>query len=131
LIALDTNVLVRFLVEDDPAQSRRAKALLQKAIDASETCFVSDVVVCETVWVLGTSYKVSRKEIGNILGQLLRAQHLAFPSAERLGRALGAYESGRGDFADYLIREWAGDAGCTTVATFDGDLLKESGFTAP
>jgi predicted nucleic-acid-binding protein len=131
VIALDTNVLVRFLVEDDPAQNQRAKALLQKAIDAAETCFVSDVVVCEIVWVLGTSYKVGRKEIGHILGQLLRAQHLAFPSVERLGRALSAYESGRGDFADYLIREWAGEADCTIVATFDGKLLREPGFTAP
>jgi predicted nucleic-acid-binding protein len=131
VIALDTNILVRFLVEDDPAQSRRAKALLQKAIDGAETCFVSDVVVCEIVWVLGTSYKVGRKEIGHNLGQLLRAQHLAFLSAERLGRALGAYESGRGDFADYLIREWAEEAGCEAVATFDGTLLRERGFAAP
>lgn len=131
MIALDTNVLIRFLVEDDPAQSRRARALVQKAIDASEPCFVSDVVVCEIVWVLGTSYKVGRKEIGRILDRLLRAQHLAFPAVERLFRALSAYESGRGDFADYLIRQWAGEAGCRTVATFDRDLLSETGFTSP
>jgi len=131
VIALDTNVLVRFLVEDDPAQGRRAKALLQKAIDADEPCFVSDVVVCEVVWVLGTSYRVGRTEIGAILGQLLRARHLAFPSSERLARALAAYEAGRGDFADYLIREWAREGGCEAVMTFDGDLLKEAGFAAP
>ena len=131
MIALDTNILVRFLVEDDPAQSRRAKALIEKAIHGAETCFVSDVVVCEIVWVLGTSYKVRRKEIGHLLGQLLRAQHLTFPAVDRLMRSLGAYESGGGDFADYLIREWARDAGCEAVATFDGPLLREPGFVAP
>jgi len=131
VIALDTNVLVRFLVEDDPAQCRRAQALLQKAIDAGETCFVSDVVLCEIVWVLETSYKVARGEVGSILDQLLRARHLTFPSSERLSRALAAYEAGRGDFADYLIREWARVGGCETVMTFDGDLLHEAGFAAP
>lgn len=131
MIALDTNILVRFLVEDDRAQSERAKALLQKAIDSAEPCFVSDVVVCEIVWVLETSYKVSRKEICFRLEQLLSAQHLVFPSFERLSRALGAFTSGRGDFADYLIREWAWEGGCEAVATFDGTLLRESGFAAP
>jgi predicted nucleic-acid-binding protein len=131
VIALDTNVLVRFLVEDDPAQARRAKALLQGAIDAGEACFVSDVVLCEIVWVLETSYKLSRGEVGRILGQLLRARHLAFPSAERFSRALFAYQAGPGDFADYLIREWARESGCESVATFDGDLLHEPGFFAP
>jgi predicted nucleic-acid-binding protein len=131
VIALDTNVLVRFLVEDDPAQCRRAKTLLQKAMDAGEPCFVSDVVLCEIVWVLETSYKVARVEVASILDQLLRARHLAFPSSERLARALSTYESGRGDFADYLIREWAREGGCETVMTFDRDLLRESGFTTP
>jgi predicted nucleic-acid-binding protein len=131
VIALDTNVLVRFLVEDDPVQGRRAKAMIRKAIDSGDPCFVSEVVVCELVWVLETSYKVDRGEIGRILGQLLRAQHLTFPAAERLTRALGAYESGRGDFAGYLIRESATEAGCDSVATFDRALLREPGFIAP
>jgi predicted nucleic-acid-binding protein len=131
VIALDTNVLVRFLVEDDPAQCRRARALLERAIDAGAPCFVPEVVVCEVVWVLEASYKVRREEIVRVLDQLLRAQHLAFSSSERLWRAARAFEAGRGDFADYLIREWAWEGGCELVATFDRDLLKEPGFTAP
>lgn len=131
MIALDTNVLVRFLVEDDPEQSRRARAMLQRAIAADSPCFVSEVVVCEVVWVLGTSYQVGRDEIARVLRQLLRARHLTFPEGERLSRALSAFDSGRGDFADYLIREAAREAGCEAVATFDRELLREPGFVAP
>jgi predicted nucleic-acid-binding protein len=131
VIALDTNVLVRFLVEDDPEQSRQAKAMLRRAIAGNSPCFVSEVVVCEVVWVLGTSYQVGREEIARVLRQLLRARHLTFIAAERLSRALNAFESGRGDFADYLILETAREAGCESVATFDRALLREPGFVAP
>jgi len=131
VIALDTNVLVRFLVEDDPEQSRQAKALVQRAIAGNSPCFVSEVVVCEVVWVLGTSYQVGREEIARVLRQLLRARHLTFSDGERLSRALNAFDSGRGDFADYLIRETARETGCESVATFDRALLREPGFVAP
>jgi predicted nucleic-acid-binding protein len=119
VIALDTNVLVRFLVEDDAEQTARVRKLLQQAIDSSSSCYVSDIVMCEIVWVLERSYKLRRAEISQALGRVLRARHLAFTSFERLVRALEAYDDGRGDFADYLIREHAKTSGCQTVATFD------------
>jgi len=130
MIALDTNVLVRFLVEDDVAQAERAKALLQRAIDAKEPCYVSDVVLCELVWVLERRYKLRRKEICRGLSRLVYAQHLVFSSVEGLSRALEAYEKMRGDFADYIIREHARAKGCEAVATFEKALLKEPGFIA-
>ncbi len=130
MIALDTNVLVRFLVEDDAAQLTRARRLLQKAVDSNSFCYVSDIVMCELVWVLERSYKLGRAEIGQVLGRLLHAGNLAFSSSERLVLALEAYDAGGGDFADYLIREHARASGCEAVATFDGDLLKEPGFVA-
>jgi len=131
MIALDTNILVRFLVEDDAAQTERARALLAKAVASDDPCFISDVVLCELVWVLERRYKFDRAEIVQALEQLLRARHLAFLSTEALVRALGAYSRGLGGFADYVIREHARANGCAVVATFDGDLLKESGFVAP
>ncbi len=131
MIALDTNVLVRFLVEDDAAQAEQARALLQKAVDTGSRCFVSDVVVCEVVWVLATSYKFRRAEISEVLSRLLRARNLAFSSSDQLARASESYSTGRGDFADYLIREHARASGCEAVATFEGKLLKEPGFVAP
>lgn len=131
MIALDTNVLVRFLVEDDPDQTQRAQKVLQRAVDTDTTCYVSEVVMCEIVWVLETCYKFRRNEITGVLERLIRARHLAFSSLDRLARALQSYRSGQGDFADYVIREHARTAGCESVVTFDGDLLKEHGFLAP
>ena len=130
MIALDTNVLVRFLVEDDEAQTERVRAFLAQTIGTGEKCFISDVVLCEIVWVLERRYKLSHVEISQALERLLNAQHLAFASVDLLYRALDAYRSGQGDFADYVIREHALAHACGGVATFDGDLLTEHGFLA-
>ncbi len=131
MIALDTNVLIRFLVKDDEAQSRRATKLIEGAVARDEQLFVSDIVMCETVWVLSSAYRFSRAEIVDALSQLLRARSVVFSSVDSIARALDAYRKERGDFADYLIREHARSAGAETVATFDGALLKESGFSKP
>jgi predicted nucleic-acid-binding protein len=122
---------VRFLVEDDPDQTQRAGQVLQRAVDSDTACYVSDVVMCEIVWVLETTYKFRRPEIFGVLERLIRARHLTYSSPDRLARALEAYRSGGGDFADYVIREHALAAGCEAVVTFDGDLLKDQGFLAP
>jgi predicted nucleic-acid-binding protein len=129
--ALDTNVLVRFLVEDDKAQSARAAKLVERTVAAGRSLFVSDVVLCEVVWVLASCYRVSTSEIVGTLRRLLHAKHLAFDAPDRLAAALDAFEQGRGDFADYLIREHARSAGFDEVATFDRALLKEPGFVEP
>ncbi len=131
MIALDTNVLVRFLVVDNKAQSAKAVKLVERVVASNETLFVSDVVICETVWVLLSAYQVSRTEISDILGQLLKATHLSFRDVDSLVRALEAFAAGKGDFADYVIKEHARAAGCEGVATFDRALLKEEGFVAP
>ncbi|TMB31356.1 MAG: type II toxin-antitoxin system VapC family toxin [Deltaproteobacteria bacterium] len=131
MIALDTNVLVRFLVEDDKAQSARAARLVARAIEADEPLFIPDVVICETVWVLLAAYQVPRLQVGETLGRLLMAAHLRFQDVDRLSRALQAFLAGKGDFADYVIREEARAAGCDRVATFDRVLLRESAFIAP
>lgn len=125
MIALDSNVLVRLLVEDDPAQTARAARLLRRA--KSGELFLSEVVLCETVWVLTSAYGISRADIADALSLLLRARQYSFEDPERLGRILAAYRSGRADFADCVIRERAEAAGCEAVCTFDRVLLKEGG----
>jgi predicted nucleic-acid-binding protein len=131
MIALDTNVLVRFLVEDDKAQSARAARFVARAIATNEPLFVSDVVMCETAWVMVAAYQVPRREAGETLVRLLMAAHLRYDDVDRLSRALNAFLAGKGDFADYLIREEALGAGCDRIATFDRVLLKERAFVAP
>jgi len=131
MMALDTNVLVRFIVEDDKAQSARASRLIDGAIARNEALFVSDAVLCEFVWVLSISYHVPRAELVATLGQLVQTKELSFASTERVRRATSAYAIGKGDFADYLIREHARDVGCTSVATFDRALHMGAMFAAP
>lgn len=131
MIALDTNVLVRYLVEDDPEQSARAAKLVEGAVGRGETLFVAHIVLCEIVWVLGTAYDVRKDEIVATLGKLARARHLDLEDPELVRRAIAAYERGKGDFSDYLIRERALAQGCSGLATFDKALLRETGFVAP
>ncbi|MBM4245517.1 MAG: type II toxin-antitoxin system VapC family toxin [Deltaproteobacteria bacterium] len=131
MIALDTNVLVRFLVRDDARQSALAAALIRRALEADGHLFVSDIVLCEMVWVLDAAYRVPRGEISAHLANLLAARHLTFRNPDAARRARDAYEAGKGDFADYLIREHAREAGAEDVATFDKVLLRESGYRLP
>lgn len=131
MTALDTNVLIRFLVRDDQKQARRAKALVDRLDENEERAYVSDIVLCELVWVLKSRYEFQRGQIAPALKQLVAAKQLRFDSVDNLVRAVIAYENGAGDFADYLIREHARSAGCSAIATFDGKLLEEEMFTSP
>jgi predicted nucleic-acid-binding protein len=130
MIALDTNVLVRYLVEDDAIQSARAAKLIAAASAGSNQLFVSTVVLCELTWVLSVAYKVQKQELVRVLRRLLLARQLAFESADSFTQALDAFERGRGDLADYVIRETALAHGCDSVATFDKALIKEDRFIA-
>lgn len=126
-MGLDTNVLVRYLAADDPGQYRAAAALIET--DTDDSFFVSDVVICELIWVLREAYKASRADTVEILVDLLETPVLAFTDRERLYRSLAKYASGRGDFADYLIGLQAIDAGYDATYTFDKALHSDPGFT--
>ncbi len=131
MISLDTNLLVRILVADDPAQTRRAAGVLDRLDSTAERAHVSEIVLCEVVWVLGSAYGHPRERIATALRSLAAARQLTFDSPDRVIRAISAFERGKGDFADYLIREHARAAGCESVLTFDKVLLREDGFAAP
>ena len=130
MIALDTNVLVRFLVADDAAQARKAKALVE-SLDEDTRAYVPDIVLCELVWVLTRAYGFDRTRVSKALRLLASARQLQLHSVDHVLRAIAAYEKGSGDFAHYLIREQAKAAGCASVITFDKKLLKEDSFASP
>lgn len=88
-------------------------------------------MLVELVWVLRAVYDYSRDDVQRAVDALASADHLTFEDDERLSRVLRAFARGRGDFADYLIRERAAAAGCETVQTFDKTLQAEAGFSAP
>ena len=131
MIAVDASILVRFLVSDVHKQARRAKALVDRLDDAEARAFVSDIVLCEIVWVLGSCYGFDRVQIALALKKLVGARQLRFDANDQILRAISAYESSKGDFADYLIREHATAAGCDSIVTFDKSLHGDSGFVSP
>jgi len=122
MIGLDTNVLVRYLTQDDAAQARRANALVAGAVGKGERCFLAAVVLCELVWVLRGAYGLEKLAVVAVLERMLSTVQFEIEEKDIVRRALEDYRSGRGDFADYMIGERNLDAGCVETATFDRRL---------
>jgi len=123
MIALDTNVLVRYLTQDDPAQSALATGLIEQQLSAQNPGYVSGVVLAELHWVLSRLYAVDRSGFADIARGLLSAQALRFDNVQAAWNALQAFEDGF-DFVDALLTELGDDAGCTVTVTFDRNLAR-------
>ena len=119
MIALDTNVLVRYLVRDDPRQTRAATRVVETSCTVETPGFVTLVVLCELVWVLERGYRYSRIQIAALVRGLLSADDLSIERSELAWQALNAFEEGPADFADYVIGGTARAAGAETTVTFD------------
>ncbi|MDP3736143.1 MAG: type II toxin-antitoxin system VapC family toxin [Hyphomonadaceae bacterium] len=128
MIGLDTNIVVRLITQDDPAQTRIANRIIEQRLSASEQGFVSLAVVLETVWVLDSIYRFSGVEIATALRALLSDQALAVQSESEVFTALVALEENRASFADALIAALASTAGCAVTLTFDKEAARLPGF---
>lgn len=122
MIGLDTNVLVRYLTQDDPAQAKKATRAIEEGAKKGEEFYISCVVLCELVWVLDGAYGHSRSEIQAALDAILRTEQFRFDKKDELWRALGDYRDGKADFADYLIGRLGVSSGCKKTLTFDKSL---------
>lgn len=131
MIALDTNVVVRLLVDDDAAQCQRARRFVEAVEAADEMLWLSDVVLCETVWVLESCYRLPREAIARALARLIRARQIMIASSDQVAAALVRYAEGPADFADYVILEQSKAAGCEKLVTFDRELLTLPGVSEP
>jgi predicted nucleic-acid-binding protein len=119
MIGLDTNILVRYLTLDDPAQSAKATEILERRLTLKNPGFVSVVVIVETVWVLDRAYGLSAQEIATAVERLLQVEVLTIANEQEVFTAMVALKQGRGSFADALIAELGARAGCTRTLTFD------------
>jgi predicted nucleic-acid-binding protein len=126
--ALDTNVLVRYLVQDDPAQSRRAATYIESAAATGEQILIGNIVLCETVWVLDSAYGYSKREIEGAIEKLLQSSTFQFEAKDMIHSAFDDYRSGRFDFADCLIGRIHALSGCEPTATFDAAIRRLSTF---
>ena len=131
MIAFDTNVLLRLLLNDDARQARQAQALVDRAVSRSDQVLLPDIVLCELEWVMGAVYRVPKPEIARTLRRLLDTKVFAFLDRGAVVGALRDYESGSGDFSDYLIGATAARAGAATTYTFDRALRRAAGFDVP
>lgn len=131
MIAFDTNVLLRLLLNDDVRQARQAQALIDQAVSRSDTVLLPDIVLCEVEWVLSSVYEVPKGAIVETLRRLLDADEFAFLDCAAVTGALNGYESGSADFSDYLIGASAARAGAATTYTFDRALRRADGFSLP
>jgi predicted nucleic-acid-binding protein len=128
MIGLDTNVLVRYLAEDDPVQSKKATALMA-SLTAEQPGYVSQVVLVEVVWVLGRCYGVEREQMKDIIDSIIGTKELVVEGADTVRKALRVFgASAKADFADCLIERAGHVAQCGYTATFDVLASKVAGM---
>ena len=128
MIGLDTNVLVRYLTQDDPSQARLATELIERRLSEQDPGFISVVAMVETAWVLERAYGLRAAEVAAVIERVLQAAELVVQDEQEVFTAMVALKEGRGSFADALIGAFGQRAGCTFTATFDRKALRLPGF---
>ena len=124
MIGLDTNVLVRYLMQDDAAQARLASTVIESAAGRGERLRLSAVTVCELVWVLESAYQQSRANVARALDQIVRTADFDLEHVDHVRQAIERYRSTPADFADALIGLVNEADGCEHTLTFDRSLKR-------
>jgi predicted nucleic-acid-binding protein len=124
MIGLDTNILLRYLAQDDPAQSPRATEIIERSLTEQEPGFVSLVSILEVVWVLKSLFKRSGQQIANDIEMLLVADTLEVQNEQDVYYAVVSLRNGIGTFEDALIGALGVWRGCSATLTFDEGAAK-------
>jgi predicted nucleic-acid-binding protein len=128
MTGLDTNVLVRYIMQDDPRQSPQATELME-SLDENTPGFVALVSIVELYWVLTSCYALTNDQARQALEALLHTRQIVVDRSDQVLRALRAFAKGKADFADCLIERTAADAGCHKTMTFDTAAARHAGMT--
>lgn len=128
MIGLDTNVLVRYLAQDDPEQARAATRLLEETLSEDEPGYVDHVVLCELGRVLERCYGVGREGLADIVEGLLTARQLVVEAPDQVWAALRTMRTDGAELADALILARQRAAGCERVVTFDRRAARVAGY---
>ena len=128
MIGLDTNVLARYIMQDDARQSPLANRLVE-SLSAESPGFVPLVALVELNWVLSSAYGLDGEQIVQALEGLLRTKEIVVEKAETVWKALRVFQSSHADLADCLIERSAAAAGCGRTLTFDRGAVKACGMT--
>lgn len=130
VLGIDTNVLVRILVEDDKAQCASARRLVDSAIAKGEKVFVSLLVLLEMEWVLRSRYGVAKPEILDIVSRMLDSVEFSYEDEPAIEEALFHWRESGADFADCLIGVRNRRLGCRATATFDVKAARLAGYVS-
>lgn len=128
MIGLDTNLLLRLFVNDDPDQRRRATEFVAAECTSDDPGFVNCITLCEIVWTLKISYRFDRAAIAKAIGDLLASTDIRMECEGEVAAALAIYARSAVDFADVLVGEVNRARGCSATATFDRKASKLTGF---
>jgi len=121
MIGLDTNVVIRYITQDDPQQSAEAEKFIEQNCTVEEPGYINYMVLCEMVWVLKGAYGYDKNIIIGVLENLIQTAEIMVENSEVVWMALEAFKTGPADFSDYLIACFNKQAGCHYTATFDQD----------
>ena len=131
MIGIDTNVLVRYIVQDDPKQSRIATKLIETSLSATNKGFISSVVLCEVVWVLKRLYRQPKDRLLLVVKTILEAEAFEVEHRDCAWRAYYDFDEGLADFSDYYLARINKTYGATFTATFDERAQKHRLFKSP
>ena len=126
MMGLDSNILVRYLTQDDPIQSPKATEVIERRLTEGNPGFVSIVAMVETVWVLDRAYELATNEIAAAVERMLQTSVLVVENEQQVFTAMIALKEGRGSFADALIVALGARVGCSRTLTFDQKALRAS-----
>ena len=128
MIGLDSNVVVRYLAQDDAVQSAKATQLFEHGLTEEEPGFVSVVTMAETAWVLERIYGLTAGELAAAIERMLQVNVLVVENEQEVFTAMTAVKEGRGSFADALIGALGAKMGCSHTVTFDRKALRLPDF---
>jgi predicted nucleic-acid-binding protein len=128
LIGLDTNVVIRYLVQDDKKQSAAATRFIEKTLTTDAPGYINHTSLCEIVWVLQRCYGVTRPQIREIVEGLLTTKQFNVENVEVTWKALRAFAASKADFCDALISQVNIHHGCEYTVTFDKKAASLPGF---
>lgn len=128
MIGIDTNVIVRYIVQDDPKQAKAATKLIEQVCSPENPGFLNHIVLCEIAWVLKRSYKQSKKSICQIIEQIIRTDRMVVEDIQLVWKALETFKETKADFSDCLLGQRNLQAGCEYTSTLDDAASETAGY---
>ena len=129
MIGIDTNILVRYITQDDELQSGVATEFIENYCSNGNKIFVNHLVICELVWVLKKCYKLSKPKTINVIEHILQISQFSIENGQVIWQALTDYKRGSADFADYVVGRTNLFNNCAETITFDKKASKSNGFS--